>query len=198
MGHRWRFSLPLASFSRCIIITMVCNETKSADVNVDHHIVLILKKGTDMGDHTGISVKHDFSNVFTEGHETVLAELEKTRILRNNIPIAGYTGCLPWTNFVKLRSLSARCKVVHAHIYLHMHIYVYFLRQTLLSPAGVNMIRPRTRIVNTATISCQWLHLDSNLSCILRDRIFFTLHGVTPLHCGKDGWGCALCRPLRT
>lgn len=145
MGHRWRFSLPLASFSRCIIITMVCNETKSADVNVDHHIVLILKKGTDMGDHTGISVKHDFSNVFTEGHETVLAELEKTRILRNNIPIAGYTGCLPWTNFVKLRSLSARCKVVHAHIYLHMYIYVYFLRQTLLSPAGVNMIRPRKK-----------------------------------------------------
>jgi len=51
--------------------------------------------GTDMGDHTGISVKHGFADVFTEGHATVLAELEKTRILRNNIPIAGYTGFLP-------------------------------------------------------------------------------------------------------
>ena len=48
-----------------------------------------------MGDHTGISVKHGFADVFTEGHATVLAELEKTRILRNNIPIAGYTGFLP-------------------------------------------------------------------------------------------------------
>lgn len=26
-----------------------------------------------------------------------------------------------------------------------MYIYVYFLRQTLLSPAGVNMIRPRKK-----------------------------------------------------
>ena len=49
----------------------------------------------DMGDHTGISLKHGFSDVFTEGQQTVLDHLEMTRVVRDNIPIAGYTGCLP-------------------------------------------------------------------------------------------------------
>jgi len=56
--------------------------------------------GVDLGDHTALTLKNGHSNVFTASDDSemyvrTMANLEKTRKLRNSMPMAGYTGCLP-------------------------------------------------------------------------------------------------------